>query len=51
MDYDQPAESRYNEIFEHFKEDLIDLENIIYGSMHDEYKQFFSDNLDKLEET
>ena len=51
MDYDQPAESRYNEIFEYFKEDLIDLENIIYSSMHDEYKQFFANNLDKLEET
>lgn len=44
VDYDQPAATRFNEVYDHFKEPLLEMENTIYATMNAEYKQFFKDN-------
>jgi len=51
IDFDQPASTRYNKVFTHFREDLIQMENywysVIPGVMHD----FFglNDHLERYE--
>ena len=50
IEYDLPASVRFNEVWHHFKDPLLDMENYFYSNMSAEIKAIFSDqeNLSKL---
>jgi len=49
VDFDRPASERYVEIYEHFKEDIVKMENVFYKTINDKYRSVFvGENLEKF---
>merc|ERR1712166_515105 len=49
VDFDKPASERYVEIYEHFKEDIIQMEAVFYKTINEKYRGVFvGENLEKF---
>lgn len=47
IDYDKPASERYKEVFEHFKEPLLDMEDYWWNTFYsEELRQWYRDHMD-----
>ena len=46
IDFDVHPSRRYLQVFEHFKEPIIEMEKLFLQSIAPKYKTFFLDNLD-----
>ena len=44
VDFDEPADTRYNEIWNHFKDGIISMEDYFYESIPPEGRDFFVNN-------
>ena len=50
LDFDQPAKVRYNDVWHHFKDDIIEMENYFYNVIPEEERLFFFFNESEFEE-
>lgn len=48
INFDEPAASRYNEVFRHFHDEIIAMENSIMYSIAPVYRSMFMNNTDKI---
>lgn len=46
VDFDEPADTRYNRMFEDFKTPLLEMENYWYKVIPEKYRAVIADNMD-----
>ena len=47
IDYDKPASERYNEVYDYFKTELLDVEDFWWNTLYsNSMKQWFKDNIE-----
>ena len=46
IDFDEPAETRYNKMFEDLREPLLEMENYWYSQIPEESRSIIEENMD-----